>query len=90
MQGADGCYAAGMQATFLPFLPQDASDGMDPAAEEVAELIAEDLQRLLRLDDSQFANVLCHNSSLQLCVTSYLQNCRQILAHALLAHQCGP
>ncbi len=75
------------QATggFLPFLPQDAaSDGGDPASEEVVSLISDDLAALLRAGTPDFWAALETDASLRACLDSYLQHCRFAVPHVKL------
>jgi hypothetical protein len=65
---------------FLPWLPQDEALGEDVAAEELLQLINEDLSYLLCSDDAEFWNCVKNDRSLQTCLDTYLQNCR--LVHA--------
>ncbi len=61
---------------FLPFLPQDEAGGADAAAEEVVQLIGQDLAELLAAPDADFWGSVRDDASLQACLDSYLQNAR--------------
>jgi hypothetical protein len=61
---------------FLPFLPEDEAGGADPAAEEVVQFLARDLQALLAAPDADFWAAVTGNASLAACLDSYLQNSR--------------
>lgn len=68
-----------LQGGFLVFLPQDEASNTDPAAEEVASLLAADLGHLLALSDSAFHSAAAKDASLLACIDSYLQHCRCFL-----------
>jgi hypothetical protein len=67
---------------FLPFLPEDEAGGANPAAEEVVQYLAQDLQALLALSDGNFWAAADGNASLAACLDSYLQNSRWSLVLA--------
>ena len=64
-------------SAFLSFLPLDNSSNL-AEAEQVVELISEDLGDVLRLPPGEFWQLLESSSSLRACLDSYLKNCRLV------------
>ena len=64
-------------SAFLSFLPLDNSSSL-AEAEQVVELISEDLGGVLSLPPGEFWHLLEGSSSLRACLDSYLKNCRLV------------
>ena len=64
-------------SAFLSFLPLDNSSNL-AEAEQVVELISEDLEGVLNLPPGEFWQLLESSSSLRACLDSYLKNCRLV------------
>lgn len=64
-------------SAFLSFLPLDNSSSL-AEAEQVVELISEDLGGVLSLPPGDFWQLLQSSSSLRACLDSYLKNCRLV------------
>lgn len=60
---------------FLPFLPQD-NGVLDASANEALEILNADLASLLLCEADQFWRTLLEESSINSCLTSYLQFAR--------------